>query len=73
MKKKKFFLALAFCLLFAACALNREYVKDYGKQMQIMRNYFPELYELYQRGAIVVVDVYLDKSDNNYHVTYHYR
>lgn len=73
MKKLKFFLVPIFCLLFAACALNREYVMDYGEQMRIMRNYFPELYELYQRGAIVVVNVYLDKSDNNYHVTYHYR
>ncbi len=71
--RRKIFIVLACSFLFTACALNREYVKDYGEQMRIMMDYFPELYELYQRGTIVVRDVYFDKSERKYNVIYYYR
>lgn len=52
--------------------LNRDYIRDYDEQMRIAKTYFPELYELYRNGTIIIAEVYLDTKTNKYHILYKY-
>lgn len=72
MKKLKF-LSLMIIMLFSACIFNREYITDYSEKMQIAKRHFPEIYQLYQQGSLVIESIYLDKDTNKYHISYRYR
>ena len=73
--KRKVFLAIAFSLVFAACALNRHYVTDYTEQMELVRENFPEIYDMYKRGQIIINEVYTYEKEGKerVHVNYRYR
>lgn len=63
-------------LLLSSCATNRKYITNYSDCMEIVRSYFPEIYELYRRGEVIIDSVYeqCDKEEKlHYHISYHYR
>lgn len=72
---KKIIFILFGMLLFSSCAINRTYIKDYSDQMDVMRTHFPEIYDLYRQGAIVLDSLYEYEKDGveKYHISYHYR
>ncbi len=55
-----------------SCATNRVYIKDYSEKIRIVKENFPEVYELYRNGNVMIEDVYINKKDFNYHVNYRY-
>ena len=75
MKKRYLIWITTFCLLFAACALNRHYVTDYGEKMTLVKVNFPEIYDMYKRGQIIINEVYTYEKDGKelVHVNYIYR
>lgn len=74
MKKSKIILlSMAIAILFASCIYNREYITDYGKKTTIVRENFPEIYDLYKQGKVIIESVYIDMDTNRYHVEYRYR
>ena len=51
-------------------------VKDYRTQMELLQANFPEVYNLYRNGDVIIDEVfeYTGKDDSpKVHVTYHYR
>lgn len=64
---------MAIAILFASCIYNREYITDYGKETTIVRENFPEIYDLYKQGKVIIESVYIDLDTNRYHVEYRYR
>lgn len=59
-----------------SCATQRIAIRDYSEQMRILENGFPEIYDLYRQGAIVLDDVYRFEKDGElvrFRVLYHYR
>ncbi len=59
--------------LFASCMTNRQYISDYNRQMYIVKTLFPEFYDLYRQGDVIIESVYLDLDTNEYHIEYRYR
>lgn len=59
--------------LFASCMTNRQYISDYGSRMNIVKTMFPEIYDLYRQGDVIIESVYLDLDTNKYHIEYRYR
>ena len=59
--------------LFASCMTNRQYISDYNRQMNIAKTMFPEIYDLYRQGDVIIESVYLDLDTNKYHIEYRYR
>ena len=59
--------------LFASCMTNRQYISDYNRQMNIVKTMFPEIYDLYRQGDVIINSVYLDLDTNKYHIEYEYR
>ena len=53
-----------------------EYVKDYRRQMELLEANFPEVYNLYRNGD-VILDEMFEYTDRNgvpqVHISYHYR
>ena len=75
MKKVLVFALLGMALL-SSCATNRKYITNYSDRMQVVRDYFPEIYELYRDGQVIIDSVYEKVDKNNqshYHISYHYR
>lgn len=66
-------LLVVITILFASCTYNREYIKNYADQTRIMKEYFPEIYDLYRQEDVIIESVYLDLDTNKYHVSYRYR
>ena len=45
--------------LFVSCAsMNKVYINDYNEQMELVRDNFPEFYNLYKQGRVKIYDVY---------------
>ena len=59
--------------LLASCMTNRQYISDYNRQMNIVKTMFPEIYDLYRQGDVIIESVYLDLDTNKYHIEYRYR
>ena len=60
--------------ILSSCAVT--YIRDYRKQMRIIEDNFPEIYDLYCNGDIIINNVYIVKKKDGtetYHVNYHYR
>lgn len=54
----------------------KHYITDYGEQMEVLKENFPELYELYCNGKIVINAIYEYVADNGnlkYHISYYHR
>lgn len=66
---------LLICLLVSSCLTNKQSITNYSDQMQAVKVNFPELYELYLRGAIIIYDVYTYEEDGKPRVgiSYKYR
>ena len=41
---------------------DKEYIKDYSEQMDVLRSSFPEIYNLYCNGKIVINEMYHFKT-----------
>ena len=55
---------------------DKEYIEDYSDQMDVLRSEFPEIYNLYCNGKIVINEMYHYKTkDGNSmtHLDYHMR
>lgn len=73
---KKVILLLSAIVMLSSCSvLKRTYVQDYSDQIELVRTNFPEIYELYCRGSVVIDDVYTYVKDGRERVgiNYHYR
>lgn len=66
-------MAIAFSLMFAACVLNRHYVTDYSEQMELLSVNFPEIYDMYKRGQVIINEVYTYEKDGEERVHVNYR
>jgi hypothetical protein len=55
--------------------MKRTYVRDYSARIELIKTNFPEIYELYCRGAVIIDDVYTYEKDGTERVgiNYHYR
>ena len=38
--------------------MNKVYINDYNEQMELVRDNFPEFYNLYKQGRVKIYDVY---------------
>jgi hypothetical protein len=52
-------------------------VKDYSEKMKILKYGFPEVYDLYKSGAVILDEVYTytdrKTGKEKTHISYHYR
>lgn len=78
---KKIVLLLFTCLLMS-CAMYNDItnvveVKDYSEKMKILKYGFPEVYDLYKSGAVILDEVYTytdrKTGKEKTHIGYHYR
>ena len=50
-------------------------IRDYSERIELIKTNFPEIYELYRRGEVVINDVYTYEKDGHekVHINYYYR
>ena len=73
---KKAILLLSAIIMFSSCSvMKRTYVRDYSARIELIKTNFPEIYELYCRGTVIIDDVYTYEKDGTERVgiNYHYR
>mgnify|MGYP000020035609 CR=1 FL=1 len=61
MKKKRLIASMLFlgCIILSGCyPAGYVIVKDYGKQMELIKVNFPEIYKMYCNGLINITEVY---------------
>ena len=73
MRKIKLASLFIVIVLFASGMTNRQYISDYSSRMNIVKTMFPEIYDLYRQGDVIINSVYLDLDTNKYHIEYEYR
>lgn len=68
-------LLFVYILLTTSCLTNKKSFSNYGERMFYAKLYFPELYELYTRGEIIITDVYKyeHKGEEKIGISYRYR
>jgi hypothetical protein len=49
---------------------EKEYIKDYSEQMDVLRSDFPEIYNLYCNGKIVINEMYHYKTKDGKSMTH---
>ena len=59
--------------ILSSCSVT--YVRDYKEQIELIKTNFPEIYDLYCNGDIIITSVYTYKKDGSkrVHVDYRYR
>jgi len=72
---KKFACLLFLMAILSSCAVKKTYVHDYNQQIRLVKNNFPEVYNLYCNGDVIITDVYTYEKDGEDRVgiEYHYR
>lgn len=72
---KKLVFLLLIVIGFSSCVLNRTYISDYREQIRLMKANFPEIYELYRQGDVIITSVYTYEKDGQerVHIEYRYR
>lgn len=77
---KKILAILISALMLCSCAymFYRDYkpVNDYSSQMELLQKKFPEVYNLYRNGDIVLDEMFEYTDENGVpkvHISYHYR
>ena len=72
---KKLVVLLLIGISFSYCVLNRTYINDYNEQISLIKENFPEIYELYRQGEVIIYSVYTYEKDGRerVHVEYSYR
>ena len=79
MKKLLVLFFIAITLNSCASLLYKNYrpVTDYREEMELVRTNFPEVYEMYKNGEVIIDEVfeYTDKKTGGerVHISYHYR
>lgn len=73
--KKAIILLSAIFLLSSCSVIKKTPVRDYRERIELIKTNFPEIYELYRHGEVVIDDVYTYLKDGNekVHISYHYR
>lgn len=73
--KKVIILLSAIAMLSSCSTMKRTYIRDYANQMELIKTNFPEVYELYHRGEVVIDNLYTYEKDGGERVgiNYHYR
>ncbi len=66
---------LAVITILTSCSVTRTYIRDYDKQIELIKTNFPEIYDLYRRGSVIINDVYTYEKDDKerVHISYYYR
>lgn len=50
---------LSVIIMLTSCSVvKRTYVRDYGERIELIKTNFPEIYDLYRRGSVIIDDVY---------------
>lgn len=70
-------LMLAVVTLNSCAITNKVIVRDYGEQMELIKINFPEIYDLYVEGKVIIDKVYTydDKKTgtSRVHISYYYK
>jgi hypothetical protein len=73
---KKVLLILLIGMVYSCTVTNKVVIKDYGKQMELVKSHFPEIYENYKNGRVNIDGVYTythkKTGAEKVHVSYHY-
>lgn len=70
--EKTYFLLLI-VIGFSSCVSHKIYISDYSEKIRIVKNSFPEIYDLYRKGEVIIESVYRDTKDGKMHIEYYYR
>ena len=73
---KKFIFILGLLVVLVSCSTKTYTISNYSEQMEVLEEHFPEVYNLYQRGNVIIDRVYYyEKKDgrSGTRVQYHYR
>ena len=55
---------LSVIIMLTSCSVvKRTYVRDYGERIELIKTNFPEIYDLYRRGSVIIDDVYTYEKD----------
>lgn len=81
MKKFLLSLILLFGVLYLqSCAptrINKVYITDYNDQMKCVKSHFPQIYDLYINGKVVINGVYTytekKTGEEKVNISYYYR
>ena len=73
---KRLLLFLTIIAMLTSCSIvKRTYVYDYREKIELIKTNFPEIYDLYCRGEVIIDNVYTYEKDGikRVHISYHYR
>ena len=77
---KKILVILISVLMLCSCAsifyMDYKPVNDYSSQMELLQENFPEVYNLYRNGDIILNEMFMYTGENGeprVHISYHYR
>lgn len=75
MKKLLTLIAIAVISLLTSCYPNRTYINNYSEKIYLVKRNFPELYQLYYNGDIIIDEVYIYEKNGaeNVGINYRYR
>ena len=68
---KRILLLIIMACMLNGCAIN--YITNYSEKMRVVQSSFPEIYELYKQGEVIIDDVYYNEKKGSYHISYRYR
>ena len=71
--KRLIFLLSVVALLTSCGIFTRSYISDYGEQIKLLKTNFPEIYNLYCQGSVIIDDVYIYEEDGKERVGISYR
>ena len=68
---KRLILLFSVITIFSSCSvIKKTHIRDYSERIELIKTNFPEIYELYRRGEVVIHDVY---TYEKVHINYYYR
>ncbi len=62
MKKILFGILFSFCISSCSIGIHKTYIKDYTEQMEYLKTDFPEVYNLYINGNVIIKQMYIYKD-----------
>ena len=61
---KRLILLFSVITIFSSCSvIKKTHIRDYSERIELIKTNFPEIYELYRRGEVVINDVYTYEKD----------
>ena len=75
MRKTISSLLLLTSIIFISCSVKKTYIHDYSFRIELIKINFPEVYDLYRQGDVIIDNVYTYYKDGHerVHVSYRYR